>query len=70
MSRKGNCRDNARWRASSTRSKSSAFITQHYATRNEAQRDIFAYIEGFYNRTRRRSAIGYVSPVEMEQKAD
>src|SRR5258708_6454175 len=26
---------------------------QHYATREEAGRDIFAYIEGFYNRTRR-----------------
>jgi transposase InsO family protein len=25
---------------------------QHYATRGEARRDIFAYIEGFYNRTR------------------
>jgi transposase InsO family protein len=32
-------------------------------------RDIFAYIEGFYNRTRRHSAIGYISPIEMELKA-
>jgi hypothetical protein len=39
---------------------------QHYATREEARRDIFAYIEGFYNRTRRHSAIGYLSPFEME----
>jgi putative transposase len=30
---------------------------QHYATREQARRDIFAYIEGFYNRTRRHSAI-------------
>ena len=36
----------------------------HYATRAEATRDIFAYIEGFYNRTRRHSA----SPIEMELK--
>jgi transposase InsO family protein len=42
---------------------------QHYATREEARRDIFAYIEGFYNRTRRHSAIGYLSPIEMELKA-
>jgi hypothetical protein len=35
----------------------------------EAARDIFAYIEGFYNRTRRHSAIGYISPIEMELKA-
>jgi len=27
------------------------------------------YIEGFYNRTRRHSAIGYISPIEMELKA-
>lgn len=34
-----------------------------------AQRDIFAFIEGFYNRTRLHSAIGYISPIEMELKA-
>ncbi|MFX5214465.1 IS3 family transposase, partial [Acinetobacter baumannii] len=42
---------------------------RQYATRAEATRDIFAYIEGFYNRTRRHSAIGYISPIEMELKA-
>jgi transposase InsO family protein len=41
----------------------------HYAIRGQAARDIFAYIEGFYNRTRRHSAIGYISPIEMEPKA-
>jgi putative transposase len=40
---------------------------QHYATREEAS--IFAYIEGFYNRTRRHSAIGYLSPIQTELKA-
>ncbi|HWZ38593.1 MAG TPA: IS3 family transposase, partial [Bradyrhizobium sp.] len=34
-----------------------------------ARRDIFAYIEGFYNQKRRHSAIGYLSPIEMELKA-
>ena len=42
---------------------------QQYATREEARRDIFAYIECFYNRKRRHSAIGYISPIEMELKA-
>ncbi|SCB55706.1 Integrase core domain-containing protein [Bradyrhizobium shewense] len=40
---------------------------RHYA-RADATRDIFAYVEGFYNRTRRHSAIGYISPIEMELK--
>ena len=40
-----------------------------YATRADAQRDIFTFIEGFYNRTRLHSALGYISPIEMEQKA-
>jgi putative transposase len=40
-----------------------------YATREDARRDIFAYIEGYDNRTRRHSAIGYISPIEMELKA-
>jgi hypothetical protein len=42
---------------------------RHYETRTEAKRDIFAYIEGFYNRTRRHSAIGHISPIKMELKA-
>ena len=40
-----------------------------YKTRAEAQHDIFAFIEGFYNRTRLRSAIGYISSIEMELNA-
>jgi len=42
---------------------------RQYATHTEARSDIFAYIEGFYNRARRHSAIGYISPIEMELKA-
>ncbi|MBR0801235.1 hypothetical protein JQ615_38370 [Bradyrhizobium jicamae] len=42
---------------------------RQYNTRAEAQRDIFAFIEGFYNRTRLHSAIGYIAPIEMELKA-
>jgi putative transposase len=40
-----------------------------YQTRAEAQSDIFAFIEGFYNRTRLHSAIGYIAPIQMETKA-
>ena len=42
---------------------------RRYVTRAEASRDIYAYIEAFYNRTRRHSAIGYIRPIEMELKA-
>jgi transposase InsO family protein len=37
-----------------------------YRTRNEARTDLFYYIEGFYNRRRRRSTLGYVSPEAYE----
>jgi transposase InsO family protein len=40
-----------------------------YATRDEARRDLFAYIEGFYNSRRLHSAIGYRSPADMERMA-
>jgi putative transposase len=37
-----------------------------YQTRDEAKTDVFAYIEGFYNRRRRHSALGYLSPETFE----
>jgi transposase InsO family protein len=37
-----------------------------YVPRNEARPDIFEYIEVFYNRYRRHSALGYKSPVNYE----
>ena len=39
-----------------------------YRTRKEAKRDIFDYIEVFYNRQRRHSSLGYLSPAEFESK--
>jgi transposase InsO family protein len=38
-------------------------------TREQARTEIFAYLEGFYNRARRHSTLGYLSPVEFEQRA-
>ncbi|HEY5306618.1 MAG TPA: IS3 family transposase [Pseudolabrys sp.] len=69
MSRKGNCYDNAPMESFFHTIKTELVHHRHYATRQEASRDIFAYIEGFYNRIRRHSAIGYISPIEMELKA-
>jgi putative transposase len=39
-----------------------------YRTRNEARTDLFYYIEGFYNRRRRHSTLGYVSPEAYERQ--
>jgi putative transposase len=69
MSRKGNCYDNAPMESFFHTLKTELVHHRKYATRQEATREIFAYIEGFYNRTRRHSAIGYISPIEMELKA-
>ena len=40
-----------------------------YSTREEARRDLFGYIEGFYNLRRLHSALSYISPAEMERRA-
>jgi putative transposase len=69
MSRKGDCYDNAPMESFFHTLKTELVHHRLYSTRQQATRDIFAYIEGFYNRTRRHSAIGYISPIEMELKA-
>jgi transposase InsO family protein len=40
----------------------------HYRTRAEAKNAIFAYIEGWYNRQRRHSTLGYLSPEQFEHQ--
>jgi putative transposase len=40
-----------------------------YATRDEAKRDLFAYVEGFYNRQRLHSALDYHTPDQAERWA-
>jgi putative transposase len=69
MSRKADCFDNAPMESFFHSLKTEHVHHQNYATRAEAKRDVFAYIEGFYNRTRLHSAIGYISPIQMEQNA-
>lgn len=69
MSRKADCYDNAPMESLFHTLKTELVHHHQYATRNEAARDIFTYIEGFYNRTRLHSALGYIAPSEMELKA-
>jgi putative transposase len=68
MSRKADCFDNAPMESFFHTLKTELVHRRHYQTRAEAQRDIFAFIEGFYNRKRLHSAIGYIAPIEMELK--
>ena len=67
MSRKGNCLDNAPMESFFHTLKVERVHHRVYATRDEARRDLFGYIEGFYNSRRLHSAIGYRSPAAMEQ---
>lgn len=69
MSRKADCYDNAPMESFFHSLKTELVHHRDYKTRAEAQRDLFAYIERFYNRTRLHSAIGYLAPIQMEPKA-
>jgi transposase InsO family protein len=52
-----------------SRLKVELIYAEKYETVQEAKSGIFEYIEVFYNRLRRHSAIGYVSPAEFERNA-
>ena len=69
MSRKGNCWDNAPMESFFHTLKTELVHHKNYATREDAKSDLFQYIEGFYNRQRIHSAIGYLTPEQMELKA-
>jgi transposase InsO family protein len=69
MSRRADCWDNAPMESFFHTLKTEQIYHQHYANHKQAKSDIFAYIEGFYNRTRRHSSIGYKAPIELELKA-
>ena len=66
MSRRGNCYDNAVMESFNGTFKTELVYHEQFATRAEARASIFEYIEVFYNRRRRHSAIGYVSPEAFE----
>ena len=68
MSRTGNCWDNACVESFFGTLKRELVYHRHYATREDATRDIFEYIEVFYNRLRRHSTLGYDSPAEFEAR--
>jgi putative transposase len=67
MSRKGECHDNAVAESFFSSLKTELVDDEDYFTRSEAKKSIFEYIEVFYNRQRRHSYLGYISPIEYEQ---
>jgi len=62
MSRKANCWDNAPTESLVATIKKELVHHEHYATRDAARRSLFEYIEVFYNRQRRHSALDYRTP--------
>jgi len=65
MSRTGNCYDNAVAESFFATLKTECAATQ-FESKAGARSAIFAYIEGWYNRQRLHSSLGYLSPMEFE----
>ncbi|MDO9713942.1 IS3 family transposase [Paracraurococcus lichenis] len=69
MSRKGDPLDNAPMESFFKTLKAELVYNAEYATHSEARRDVFAFMEVWYNRQRLHSAIGYITPEQMELTA-
>jgi putative transposase len=67
MSRRANCWDNAVAESTFGRIKSELVHRVRYATAEEAKASLFEYVEVFWNRERRHSTLGYVSPADYER---
>jgi putative transposase len=70
MSRKGNCYDNAVAESFFHSLKTELMDEMPFCSRAQARRIVFDYIEVFYNRQRRHSTLGYLSPAEFESLAE
>jgi transposase InsO family protein len=68
MSAKGNCYDNAQAESFFSRFKAELIEDGVFESIEEARTEIFSYIDGYYNRIRRHSALGYKSPLEFEKE--
>ena len=68
MSRAGNPYDNALMESFYKTLKTELLINGSFETEEEAKNAIFEYIEIYYNRQRLHSSLGYLSPVEYEEK--
>lgn len=68
MSGKGNCYDNAQAESFFSRFKAELIEDGIFEDINQARTEIFSYLEGYYNRIRRHSSLGYLSPMEFEKR--
>lgn len=68
MSRKADCLDNAAMESFWHTLKTELVYRTNYKTKEDARRDLFAFIEGFYNPHRLHSTLGYISPAEAERR--
>lgn len=68
MSRKGNCYDNACVESFFGSLKNEYVAFERFESRDQAALELFAWIEVFYNRTRRHSSLGYLSPFDYEKQ--
>ena len=68
MSRRGDCWDNAVAESFFASLKLELVYQVQWRNRPEARTAIFEYLEFFYNRRRRHSSLGYLSPVEFERR--
>ena len=64
----GDCFDNAMAESVFATLECEVLGRNHFHTRDEARRAIFTWIEGWYNRHRRHSSLGYLSPQEFERR--
>jgi putative transposase len=68
MSRKGNCYDNAQAESFFSRFKAELVENGIFESVEDARSEVFGYIEGYYNRIRLHSSLGYKSPMQFENE--
>jgi transposase InsO family protein len=68
MSKRGDCYDNAAMESWNHSFKVEAIHGEKFKTRDDARKDVFEYIEVYYNRKRLHSTLGFLSPELFEVK--